>query len=98
MEEDGAGHVVLRVTDTGCGLSETDKERLFEPFYSTKQTGLGLGLAVTRRIVKSHGGSILADNRQGGGAIFEFRIPLATSCEQNAESEMSVGTFTSAED
>ena len=59
--------VFLSVADDGRGLPAADAERIFEPFFSTKETGLGLGLAICRRIVESHGGWIEAAKRSGGG-------------------------------
>jgi signal transduction histidine kinase len=70
--------IFLSIADNGRGLPETDPERVFEPFFSTKETGLGLGLAICRRIVESHGGAIDASARPGGGAVFIVFLP-ATS-------------------
>ena len=66
---------VLQVTDNGPGLPPDDADRIFEPFVSTKETGLGLGLAMCRRIVESHGGNITARNRHEGGAEFSVCLP-----------------------
>jgi signal transduction histidine kinase len=66
---------VIRVTDTGTGIAAEIRERLFEPFASTKETGLGLGLVICLRIVEDHGGSIAAENPPGGGARFTVRLP-----------------------
>jgi two-component system sensor kinase FixL len=69
--------VEISVADTGVGLAEGVIERLYEPFYSTKaETGMGVGLAISRRIVEAHGGQIWAENRENGGACFRFTIPL----------------------
>jgi signal transduction histidine kinase len=66
--------VELRVCDTGPGISEQLLPRLFDPFISTKQTGIGLGLAVSHRIAERHGGRLSAHNRPGGGACFVLRL------------------------
>jgi len=66
---------VIRVTDTGAGIAAGFRERLFEPFASTKDTGIGLGLVICRRIVEDHGGSIAADDGPRGGARFTVRLP-----------------------
>jgi signal transduction histidine kinase len=71
------GHVQLRVRDTGPGIPPQLLPRLFEPFVSSKETGLGLGLVVSRRIAEAHGGSLRAGNRPEGGAYFELRLPVA---------------------
>lgn len=69
------GELVFRVRDRGDGVPEADRERIFEPFYTTRTRGTGLGLAVARRIVGLHGGTITAGNHPEGGALFEVRIP-----------------------
>jgi len=67
--------VVISVADDGPGLSAELGERIFDPFVSTKDTGIGLGLSICRRIAEAHGGVISACNRAGGGALFTVRIP-----------------------
>ena len=70
-----AGTIELTITDTGPGIAPDMRPRLFEPFASGKETGLGLGLVVTRRIVEGHGGTIAGANPPGGGARFTVRLP-----------------------
>jgi signal transduction histidine kinase len=69
------GWVELSVSDTGPGIAADILPRLFEPFVSDKEAGLGLGLSVSRRIVEDHGGTIRAYNRPEGGACFVVRLP-----------------------
>ncbi len=69
------GWVTVRVCDTGPGLPDELGSKIFEPFVSTKPTGIGLGLSISKRIVESHGGQIQAVNRPGGGAEFTVRLP-----------------------
>lgn len=71
------GHVELDVLDTGPGVAPRHLPRLYEPFFTSKETGLGLGLAVSQRIARSHGGSLRAENRPEGGACFILRLPAA---------------------
>jgi PAS domain S-box-containing protein len=72
----GDGSISVAVRDHGCGISEPTRERLFEQFFTTKEEGLGMGLAIVRSIVEAHGGSIAAENADGGGARFHFRLPI----------------------
>jgi two-component system sensor kinase FixL len=65
----------VRVVDNGAGLPSGCLERLFEPFVTSKPSGLGLGLAISRTIVESHGGKLWASRNPGGGATFCFSIP-----------------------
>jgi signal transduction histidine kinase len=71
------GQVELRVCDTGPGIAPALLPRLFEPFVSSKETGLGLGLVVSRRIAESHGGNLWVINPPQGGACFVVRLPVA---------------------
>lgn len=68
------GSLYVRVRDHGKGLPEVPVERLFEPLFTTKPGGSGLGLAVSRRIVSGHGGRIDAGNAEGGGAVFTLTL------------------------
>ena len=75
LSEDGAA-VEVTVSDTGSGLSDEIRERLFLPFYSTKHRGTGLGLSIAAKIVQEHGGSISAETNSPKGARFLLRLPL----------------------
>jgi PAS domain S-box-containing protein len=77
----GDGSVRLSVTDCGTGIPPEELEHVFEPFYTTKPQGLGLGLAVCRTIMRAHGGNLWAANNQGQGTTFHFMLP-ATGGEQ----------------
>lgn len=68
-------YVCLRVADNGQGLPTEERSRICEPFFSTKDTGLGLGLAISQRIIDAHGGELVALDREEGGAIFEIHLP-----------------------
>ena len=75
VSEDGAA-VEIAVSDTGHGLTDQIRERLFLPFYSTKHRGTGLGLAIAAKIAQEHGGSISAESNNPKGARFLLRLPL----------------------
>jgi signal transduction histidine kinase len=76
--------VAIKVTDNGPGIPEELGERIFDPFVSTKETGLGLGLAICRRIVEAHGGDMTAANTDSGGAELLIRLPSGTSGKTRA--------------
>jgi PAS domain S-box-containing protein len=67
--------VKASVTDFGTGIDENNIERLFEPFYTTKPEGLGMGLSISQRIITAHGGTMEASNNREGGATFAFTLP-----------------------
>jgi PAS domain S-box-containing protein len=71
--EDSA--VQISVTDTGSGIPRGDEEKVFEPYHTTKAHGLGLGLSLSRSIIRAHGGRMWAENRVAAGAMFYFTIP-----------------------
>lgn len=70
-----AGSVELRFADTGPGVPPGDREKIFAPFYSTKATGFGLGLAITRKIVEDHGGRIYVADTNGDGTVMVVELP-----------------------
>jgi signal transduction histidine kinase/ligand-binding sensor domain-containing protein len=70
----------LDVSDRGTGIPPADLEWIFQPFHTTKESGLGMGLAISRSIVESHGGRLWAENRLDGGATFHVALPVAKSC------------------
>ena len=72
-----AEHVILRITDCGCGIPKHNLEKIFEPFFSTKESNksLGLGLAAVYGIVRRHAGTIKVDSTQGSGTTFTIRLP-----------------------
>src|SRR5215467_7669350 len=74
-ESNGDGTVRTSVRDYGAGISKEMQEQVFDPFFSTKSEGLGMGLAIVRSIVEAHGGTITAENVDDGGARFEFVLP-----------------------
>jgi two-component system sensor kinase FixL len=75
-ERESEGRVRVSVRDFGTGLPAAEPERIFERFFSTKREGMGMGLAIARSIVASHGGELAAANAHGGGACVHFRLPV----------------------
>jgi C4-dicarboxylate-specific signal transduction histidine kinase len=78
------GQVSLAVQDAGVGFEGQDAERLFDPFYSTKSDGMGIGLSVSRSIIESHGGQLWAERNVGPGATFTFSIPWCLKSANDA--------------
>jgi C4-dicarboxylate-specific signal transduction histidine kinase len=73
-----AEEITVRVADRGVGIADGDLESVFEPFFSTKSSGLGIGLSISRKIIEAHGGTLRAHANPGGGAVFQFTLPTAT--------------------
>jgi len=71
------GHVEIAVIDKGCGVSEAVAGNLFKPFSTTKETGMGMGLSISRAIITAHGGNLDYRNNDSGGATFFFTLPPA---------------------
>jgi two-component system, LuxR family, sensor kinase FixL len=78
-ERNADGAIRMSVRDYGVGIPEEARERVFEHFFTTKPKGLGMGLAIVRSIVEAHGGTIAAENADGGGARFHFTLPIETA-------------------
>ena len=73
---DGADFVRVDVGDTGTGIGDELRERLYQPFFTTKAAGTGLGLAIVRRVVDAHGGETFFDSTPGNGSTFSIRLPF----------------------
>jgi C4-dicarboxylate-specific signal transduction histidine kinase len=80
-QPEAGNRVRLSVQDAGIGFEPPDAERLFEPFYTTKSGGMGIGLSVSRSIIESHRGRLWAQPNAGGGATFAFSIPARANTE-----------------
>ena len=81
QEEDGSLAVITEVSDSGVGFEAGQLKRLFEPFYTTKSRGLGMGLAISRSIIEAHGGRLWAESNDGPGATFSFSLPASPSTD-----------------
>jgi PAS domain S-box-containing protein len=75
-KSNGDGTICVSVRDYGVGISAEMQDSLFDPFFTTKNEGLGMGLAIAHSILESHGGTITAENPDGGGAQFRFVLPV----------------------
>ena len=72
-----AAEVEVAVSDAGHGIAEENLTRLFAPFFTTKPTGLGMGLAISQTIIAAHKGRLTAENNVNGGATFRVTLPMA---------------------
>ncbi len=75
IKREGRGLVRIVVTDTGCGMAPDEIERIFNPEYTTKEKGLGLGLSLAHEIIRGHGGEIRVNSKKGEGTVFEIFMP-----------------------
>ncbi|HYC13110.1 MAG TPA: ATP-binding protein, partial [Stellaceae bacterium] len=75
------GMVAVSVCDTGPGLSDSVRDQLFQPFVTTKEKGMGIGLSICRSILEAHGGRIAAEPNAPIGTCFVFTLPAATPPE-----------------
>ena len=76
---DGSDAVLVAIRDSGPGLDPTNMDRVFEPFYTTKPEGMGMGLAICRSIIDAHGGRLWTAANKPRGAVFRFTLP----CERD---------------
>jgi signal transduction histidine kinase len=77
-EVDDAGNVLVSVADSGSGIDAIIRDRIFEPLFTTKSTGMGMGLSICRSIVEAHGGKLWATPATSHGTEFRFTIPVYT--------------------
>jgi two-component system, LuxR family, sensor kinase FixL len=71
-----AGFAVIHVSDTGTGIPRSLAAHVFDPFMTTKKSGMGVGLSICRTIVEAHGGKIWVETNEAGGATFTFSLPV----------------------
>ena len=76
-EQSQTGGILVAVRDSGPGIDREQLERVFDPFYTTKTSGIGMGLAICRSIIVAHGGRLWADVNEPRGAVFQFVLPAA---------------------
>ena len=83
-----ASTVRIEIGDTGCGIDTADLEKIWEPFYTTKERGSGLGLAIVRRIVENHGGEVAVRSDAQSGTHFSIRLPRIAPDQLAPEEEI----------
>jgi signal transduction histidine kinase len=71
------GNVLIQIRDSGPGIDPANLERVFEPFYTTKISGVGMGLSICRSIIDAHGGRLWVEANEPRGAVFQFTLPPA---------------------
>jgi PAS domain S-box-containing protein len=81
---DENGQLVVSITDTGMGLPPEHAEQIFNPFFTSKPQGTGMGLPISRSIIESHGGRLWATSSSGPGATFQFILPVEAAARQSA--------------
>jgi signal transduction histidine kinase len=82
----GDGQVLVDIVDRGCGMDAETLRRLFEPFYTTKEKGTGLGMAIAKHIAELHGGDLSVQSRTGAGTTATVRLPLTKFAETDNKS------------
>ncbi len=83
LDEQFAEYLEIEIADSGPGIPEKEKNRIFEPYYTTKSNGTGMGLAIAKKIIEDHHGSIEVHGKSGLGAVFRFSLPVAKEEELN---------------
>jgi len=77
LDGNGAGRIRFEVEDSGEGIAPTVRSSLYDPYVSTRDHGIGLGLSISSMLVKAHGGTIEHEERPGGGTVFRFDLDAA---------------------
>ncbi|MBO7393472.1 MAG: hypothetical protein J6U98_04650, partial [Abditibacteriota bacterium] len=70
-----ADYVRIRIADNGCGVREEDKENIFNPFFTSRAKGMGLGLPIVKGVIEAHDGVVYEDGKEGEGAVFNILLP-----------------------
>jgi len=87
VDSGGKDRVSIKISDNGCGMSVEEVERIFNPEYTTKEKGLGLGLPLAHEIIRGHGGEIRVASRPGSGTTFEILLPRERAGDKNGKTE-----------
>jgi len=81
-EKEGKKDIMISISDTGCGMTEEEIEKIFNPEYTTKEKGLGLGIPLAMEIIRGHGGDVRVISRRGQGTTFEIILPVKRNGEK----------------
>jgi signal transduction histidine kinase len=101
-EQNQANGVLVALRDSGPGIEPEHRERIFEPFYTTKSSGMGMGLSICRSIIGAHGGRLWADAIEPSGTVFQFTVPtvekefMESAPERHRPEEPHAGTALAA--
>jgi signal transduction histidine kinase len=85
-----AGRIVITVADTGPGVPAEYRQKIFEPLFTTRARGIGLGLSVSRTLTHANGGELIVEDNPGGGARFSVRLPAATAASDGRVADTSM--------
>ena len=88
---------VIRIEDSGCGIDSEQLEKIFEPYFTTKASGTGLGLTVVYKVIKEHNGDIFVSSEPGRGTVFTIKLPVP-STERKALAEKKEDCYADASD
>lgn len=83
VDKEGKNYIVVKITDTGCGMTAEEIDKIFSPEYTTKEKGLGLGIPLATEIIRGHGGDIRVISRRGAGTTFEIILPREKIADKN---------------
>jgi signal transduction histidine kinase len=86
LDSGGKDRISIKISDNGCGMTSEEVERIFNPEYTTKEKGLGLGLPLAHEIIRGHGGEIRVLSQQGSGTTFEILLPSEKAGDKNGKS------------
>jgi len=88
IQNNGAGMAAVRIRDNGCGIPDDKIAKIFNPFYTSKANGTGLGLGVAKKVIDSHRGTIEVQSKVGQGTEFVLAIPLSDSVRDGDEAQV----------
>jgi signal transduction histidine kinase len=76
VDKESKNYILVSISDTGCGMTSEEIDKIFSPEYTTKEKGLGLGIPLAMEIIRGHGGDVRVISRHGEGTTFEIILPL----------------------